>query len=345
VIHFQDLRIRAAERSPKAIFKRASLKLLQSWSSTRAPYPPSHIQLELTTRCNLRCIWCSLSDPEYRKEHTGDMPLPEVLRLLPQLKGSKVLLLYGLGEPLVYKGLEEVIAEARKHVPCVCFTTNGVLLTKERSQSLAEAGLSRIHLSLNSLDAEFVKKVNGSDLNAILDNIGTFSRTTDLPVRIWAVVCRENIEQLHRLVELKDRIPTLEYLHFQLATGAKLLDKHNISSVILAEQMTRFKQQLRELCRARDIATDVRLLPDKPLVSPRQDICPAPWTGTVYINVQGYLTPCCILRGTNLENVFEVGFRAAWNGGRMQDFRGEILKGEYLPGCCNWCGYCTGENN
>ena len=102
------------------------------------------------------------------------------------------------------------------------------------------------------------------------------------------------------------------------------------------------KQQIGELCRTHDITTDVGLLPDKPFDRPRQGICPAPWTGTVLVNVHGYLTPCCVLRDTNLENVLEVGFKAAWNGATMREFRRNILRGQYCQDCCNWCGYCVG---
>ncbi len=335
-----DFRVRAEDRTWRAMVKMAEMRLLGARSSTSAPFPPSHVLLEIITKCNFRCQWCRLSEKEYREAHEAKMPLEAILKILPQFAGVKVLMLYGLGEPLLHDGLEEIVREARKYVPCVCFTTNGTLMTEQRARSLARAGLSRIHLSLDSLDAGFFKKVTGGgDLDHVLNNVETFSRSTGLPVRIWAVVCRENVEQLPTLVSLKERIPTFDFLHFQMASGSDLLDKHNYSSSIPAAEMAAFKARIKRMCADRDITTDVGLLPEHPLVFPRTGICTAPWTGTVMINVKGWLTPCCILRSNEMANVFEVGFREAWNGAAMKGFRSNILAGRYIPDCYKWCGY------
>lgn len=335
-----DFKIRAEDRKLGGMLKMAELKFRTEKSSTFAPFPPSHVLLEIITKCNLRCQWCLQSEKEYMEKLNAKMALEDILKLLPQLSGVKVLMLYGLGEPLLHKELEIIIGEARKYVPCVCFTTNGTLLSEKRSKSLASAGLSRIHVSLDSLNHDFVKKVTGgADIDKILNNLEIFSRTTNIPVRIWSVVCRENIEYLHELVALKKRAPSLEFFHLQMATGSELLDKHNYSATIDSEQMKAFKKKVKSHCKENGILTDVGLLPDRPAPVPLRGICSAPWTGTMMINVNGFITPCCILRTNQLANVFEIGFKKAMNHQNFRAFRKNILAGKYIPDCKNWCGY------
>ena len=337
-----DIQVRAEDRNFQSILKMAELKFLGSKSSTIAPFPPSHVLLEIITRCNLRCQWCRLSEKEYRDKHGAKMELDDILRLLPQFAGVKVLMLYGLGEPLLHDDLETIIAEAKKYVPCVCFTTNGTLLTEKRTRSLAEAGLSRIHVSLDSLDHDFFKKVTGgAEIDKIINNLEYFSRKTGIEIRIWSVVCRENVEYLHELVSLKKKIPTFNFFHLQMASGTELLDKHDYSSVIPADQMKAFKDRIKSLCKDYNVITDVGLLPDIPPTAPRTGICSAPWTGTVMINVNGFVTPCCVLRSHNMANVHEVGFKSAWNHRNLKSFRKNILQGRYISDCFNWCGYVS----
>ncbi|MGH9362549.1 MAG: radical SAM/SPASM domain-containing protein, partial [Thermoanaerobaculia bacterium] len=289
---------------------------------------------------------CALNDREFRKSRAGEMPLSRALELVRQMRGVKVLLLYGLGEPLLYKGLEEVIREARRRIPTVSFTTNATLLTGERSRSLAAAGLSRIQVSLDSLDPEYHRRVRGGELPAILENVERFSRVTGLPVHLWAVVTAENVRRLHEVVELKARIPTLEHAHFQLLDGEHLRAKHNLEGRIPREVMVPFKRRLYRRCRELGLSTDVDLLPDEPPSGYSRGICPAPWTGVAHIDYAGHVNPCCVMPEVALDSAVELGFRRAWNGPQMRRLRREILEGSYLPSCQNSCGFlCNGRSS
>lgn len=342
----KTLAVRARHRSLGGIKKRLELNLLGSHSSTRAPNPPSHVMIEITTRCNLSCTYCSLNDKSYRKAHTGDLALDDVLKILPSTKGVKVLVLYGLGEPLLYKEMEVIIKEARKYVPFVSFTSNGLLLDDERSRSLKEAGLSWIQISLDSLDPEYHRRIRGGDVNKILKNLEAFSKITDLPVHLWSVVTAENIDDLTELPELKSRIPTLELLHFQLLQGDHLLEKHNLDSCIPVEKMKVFKENIQRQSEELGIETDVNTLPDEQPQGYTKGVCPAPWTWTTYINREGFVAPCCVLREVSLDNVLELGLKKTWNGPKIQQFRQELLDGNYMPTCQNSCGYyCNGKNS
>ena len=337
--------VRVREQRLATLRKHIELRLLRTRASTSGPACPSRVMLEVTGRCNLDCSYCALNDREFRKSRSGEMKLNDALALVDQMDGVNVLMLYGLGEPLLYKGLETVIRAARRRIPTVCFTTNATLLSEERSLALAKAGLSRVQVSLDSLDPEYHKRVRGGDVAKIVENVESFSRATRLPVHFWAVVTAENVERMSEILELKTRVPTLEHVHFQLLDGEHLRQKHNLEGRIPREVMVPFKRRVYDRCCELGITTDVDLLPDEPPAGYSRGICPAPWTGIAHVDYQGSINPCCVMPEVPLDSALALGFRAAWNGPQMRALRGEILKGNYLPSCQNSCGFlCNGRN-
>ncbi|NMC72913.1 MAG: radical SAM/SPASM family putative metalloenzyme maturase [Geobacteraceae bacterium] len=122
---------------------------------------PSRLFVETTTRCNLRCAMCV--------KQTGDSGVvdgdlsPETFRALePALPHAEVLILNGIGEPLLNPHLEDFIRTAKGLMPAeswVGFQTNGLLLDEARALSLAEAGLDRICLSMDSVCPDTLRKI------------------------------------------------------------------------------------------------------------------------------------------------------------------------------------------
>ena len=166
--------LRLEDRKLTSMLKLAEVRLLKKNAWTYCYNFPSHVLIELTAKCNLRCVWCQQSDADWRKRNWSQMELDDVRRVLPSLEGAKVLLLYNIGEPLVYKGIFEAIREARKYIPQVRITTNGVLLTREKSQQLEDVGLTQLNVSIDSPDPEIFKRIRGTDLGKIVDNLKVF---------------------------------------------------------------------------------------------------------------------------------------------------------------------------
>ena len=115
-----------------------------------------YLRISLTDRCNLRCIYCMPEEGVESLCHTDIMRLEEVLRAVRVAAGMGIsrIRLTG-GEPLVRKGVVDLIREINQvpGVESVALTTNGVLLPKMAAQ-LKEAGLSRVNISLDTLDPE-----------------------------------------------------------------------------------------------------------------------------------------------------------------------------------------------
>ncbi len=120
---------------------------------------PIHIDLELTTRCNLKCIMCIHSSNPPKSE---DMPLELAKEIIDEFasKGGLSIKLVYLGEPFLYKHIFEVIKYAKdKGIIDTMIATNGTLLNDEKSIKLIESGLDFIIFSIDSRYSEIYEQI------------------------------------------------------------------------------------------------------------------------------------------------------------------------------------------
>ena len=127
-----------------------------------------YLRISITDRCNLRCRYCMPEEGVEWLPHEGIMRYEEMLRVIricSEMGVDKVRLTGG--EPLVRKGLLGFIESIReiKGINDLSLTTNGVLLF-EAAQSLKLAGITRLNISLDTLDKEkysYITKVDAFD--------------------------------------------------------------------------------------------------------------------------------------------------------------------------------------
>lgn len=113
----------------------------------RFPHQPVSVHLIATRRCNLSCTYCN----EYDRV---SQPVPEhdLFRRVDRLAalGTCVVTVSG-GEPLLHPALEAVIARIRAKGMVATAITNGYLLTRDRIESLNEAGLDHLQISIDNV--------------------------------------------------------------------------------------------------------------------------------------------------------------------------------------------------
>ncbi|CCO23743.1 radical SAM/SPASM family putative metalloenzyme maturase [Maridesulfovibrio hydrothermalis] len=116
---------------------------------------PTRLQVEVTTRCNMRCAMCVKSAAG--SDIVEDNLNFEMFRKLgPALEHCEALVLNGIGEPLLNPELAEMAAFARKRMPdngWIGFQTNGLLFTEEVAERLVCAGVDTFCISVDSLEA------------------------------------------------------------------------------------------------------------------------------------------------------------------------------------------------
>ncbi len=151
-----------------------------------------YLRISLTDRCNLRCVYCMPEDIKFMP-HAALMQDDEILRLariFARLGVDKIRLTGG--EPTVRPGVVELVRGLRAipGIREITMTTNGILLSR-LAKPLAEAGLDRVNVSLDTLHAaKFRRLTRWGDIEDVLDGIQAAEEAGLQPVKLNAVVVR-----------------------------------------------------------------------------------------------------------------------------------------------------------
>jgi GTP 3',8-cyclase len=164
-------------------------------ADTRAR-PMRDLRISVTDRCNFRCVYCmprEVFDADYRfLPHSAILSFEEIARLARIFVGlgvSKIRLTGG--EPLVRKQLHRLVAMLAELDVEITLTTNGSLLARQ-ARALAQAGLDRVTVSLDSLDEATFRAMNDADFPVakVIEGIEAAAAEGLAPVKINMVVKR-----------------------------------------------------------------------------------------------------------------------------------------------------------
>ncbi len=156
-----------------------------------------NLRISVTDRCNIRCFYCMPEEnPVYvdRRELLSFEEVERFVRVVVQLGVNKVRLTGG--EPLVRRNLATLIEKicGVPGIRDIALTTNGILLP-DQAESLYAAGLRRINIHLDTLDAERFRKITRRDgFEKVLAGIFLCKKLGFSPIKINAVAARGYIE-------------------------------------------------------------------------------------------------------------------------------------------------------
>ncbi|MHC4972932.1 MAG: GTP 3',8-cyclase MoaA [Planctomycetota bacterium] len=170
--------------------------------------PLRDLRISVTDRCNLRCFYCMPA--EVFGANYKFLPKPEILTYEEIERVARAAVALGVrklritgGEPLLRTDLPQLI-ERLSHIDGVedmSLTTNGVVLAGY-AETLKQAGLDRVTVSLDSLDEGVFKQMNGrrGSLAPVLAGIDAAARAGLAPIKINCVVKRGTND--HTIVDL-----------------------------------------------------------------------------------------------------------------------------------------------
>ncbi len=155
--------------------------------------PLRDLRISVTDRCNFRCSYCMPLD------HYDWIPRKEILSYEEIIRLAKLFDVLGVqkirltgGEPLLRRDLHLLVAgiAGLAGVQDLSLTTNGAFLAK-RAPELAAAGLKRINVSIDSLDAVTFRRMTGrDDLAKVLEGLEVAKHCGLQPIKLNAVVVR-----------------------------------------------------------------------------------------------------------------------------------------------------------
>jgi cyclic pyranopterin phosphate synthase len=194
------------------------------------------LRVSLTDRCNFRCFYClpNGEPPLARKETILTFEeIARISRIFVSLGIEKIRLTGG--EPLIRRDvpqLVELLADLKPDLRDIALTTNGFDLPRH-APALKAAGLDRVTISLDSLDARNFEDMTGVDaLGKVLEAIRVSKDSGFEPVKINAVIVRGRND--HEIVDLarfaRDNDVSMRFIEFMPLDSGDEWDRNLVVS-------------------------------------------------------------------------------------------------------------------
>ncbi len=329
---------------------------------------PFYVSIDLTQRCNLRCIGCpyksgdrsellreNLSAEEAALPQEKDMPVPVFKKLCRELKdmGTKELILQGQGEPLFHPRIFDIIAIAKDEGFKLLLLTNGTLLDEENCRALIDLGLDMLKVSLWSSTREDYVKTNP----------GTKPKDFDKVINGMKLLTELKTELSSELPELCLNQPINRYNHksidalvdITVATGCNSLQltplfittEEHASSALSPDELSKLRVKLAE---TKEKLASLKINHNIDRLIKMYDIGEDVWNkvpcyiGWIHarIGLDGGMRPCPPYVKT-LGNINKQSFREIWNGTGFRSFRRQSMTSKGLLAISTKeanCGYC-----
>ncbi|MGP8072026.1 MAG: GTP 3',8-cyclase MoaA [Thermoplasmata archaeon] len=162
------------------------------------------VRISVTKRCNFACVYCHdeglgpVAKP--RSAHGEEVTPLEVERLVRVAREFDIRSVkFTGGEPLIRADLEEIIARTVTHIDDVSLTTNGSMLSG-RAESLRNAGLKRVNVSVDALDPTAFREIRHGALAPVLEGVDAALRVGLKPVKLNMVVFRPTVAHIPELI-------------------------------------------------------------------------------------------------------------------------------------------------
>lgn len=290
---------------------------------------PTHLQLEPSSTCNLRCPMCYITT---HKIKAGLLSLDNFKKLMDEV-GDYLLLLHfwGWGEPFLNKDIFSMIKYARKKGVKVVTSTNGLLFNDESIDQLIDSKLDALIFALDGVDQETYDKFRcGGDFSKAVENLRSLIKRRDqrgysLPkVNLRMVVTRENEDQISEMKELAKELGVDIF-------SLKTLGSHDNSSV--------WEKSIPQEPSYRRFSYDDQGVPIR-----KNNQCKRMWHHP-FIHHEGTTTVCSyhLLEGFSVGNAFanDNVFSKIWFGKELKNARKCFLKflltNESEPLICQDC--------
>jgi radical SAM protein with 4Fe4S-binding SPASM domain len=279
------------------------------------------VYIEITSVCNLACTFCP---PTARAK--GFIQLETFNHVLDQIKPhTNHIYLHVKGEPLLHPKIDLLLDAAHEKGFKVNITTNGTLITKNKSKLLGKPALRQMNFSLHSFDGHIGSENRDSYLREILDFVREAAEHNVLfSFRLWNLT-QDNLTNLERSRN-RETLSILEKefnLDFQIEERVEPGKGIRLANNVYINQDYEFQWPS--------------------LDAPEDDgrgFCHALRTQAAVL-VDGTVVPCC-LDGEgviNLGNVHETSFSEIVDGERANNLYYGFSRREAVEELCRRCGY------
>jgi MoaA/NifB/PqqE/SkfB family radical SAM enzyme len=282
---------------------------------------PTHVEIEVTNRCNLACIQC-LRSQGLKPYDLGDVSPSDFARILAQFPEALHVCLNGFGEPLMHPRFFDLVAHTRQRLPWakISIYTNGILLDAVMAERVLLSDLSEINVSIDAAFPETYRKVRrGGQLDVVHRNLcNLVERRAEVGgkkplVGVNFVMLNENEGELVPFIEQAaearvDFVNCVSYATYDWG----FRNRRDPDSY--RRELEAGRRRLEEL------GLEARVFPSADIgwADPaRRFDCAFPWGDTVRVTFQGEVTlGCCtpFKETYSYGNLLKTPFADLWNG-------------------------------
>jgi radical SAM enzyme (rSAM/lipoprotein system) len=302
---------------------------------------------ECTLRCNLNCLHCG-SDCA-KDSVVKDMPLDDFIsvidKITPTVNPNKTMIVLTGGEPLVRKDIEICGKELYKRGYPWGLVSNGLLLTKERLNSLMNAGLRSVTVSLDGFEnSHNWLRGDKRSYRSAFEAAKLLTQTTNLKYDIVTCVNQVNFSELTELKNLLISIGVKEWRIFTIfAIGrAKENEKLQLTAQQFKQLFDFIKNTRKENKIKLNYGCEGFLGEYEGEVRDNFFVCNA-GINTASVLVDGSISACPSLRNNYIQgNIYHDDFVDVWNN-KYEKYRNRIWTKTGICENCDSYKYCEGN--
>jgi radical SAM protein with 4Fe4S-binding SPASM domain len=294
---------------------------------------PLSVQLDITYRCNERCVHCYLDHDDH-----GEMTTAEITHLLDEMAEAGVFILtISGGEILMRKDFFHILEHARRLMFCVKLKTNAVMIREREARRIRDLGVESVQVSIYSHRPEVhdgITLVPGS-LKRSVEAI-RFLKAQGLKVIIANVLMTENMQDYSGVRALAEELGVASTLD---PTVTPMMDGNRSTTSLNVDQSA-----LKQVFRDESLVGDVEEFCAVPAKANEDDLTGVPCSAghtAAYVSPYGDVYPC-VQFPLPSGNVREQRFIDIW---RYSDQLKEVrsIRVKDLPSCsqCTHVTNCT----
>lgn len=302
--------------------------------------PLKQINIPVTDRCNLKCTMCPRQNTEELVEvDISNDVLQSLLKTANKLSG---ILLQGLGEPLLYKNIFNLIEQLKRGMSAdseVGLTTNATMLNRDTGIRLLDSGVNFLYFSVDAAAKETYEAIRlGADFDSVIKNISQLSqsrtiRAMDIPrLMMNFVITQQNIYEIRDFAALARELG-VENVTYSHCLGADSWEMTLEDKKLLKEQFEA----------AKEVAAGNGLnIYFPPLEKVREEKCF--FMDRAVVLAQGDVLPChamapgysTVTRKKIFGNIKQKSLDEIWDEADFREFRRRVLTGDF-PNECSDC--------
>jgi radical SAM protein with 4Fe4S-binding SPASM domain len=303
------------------------------------------IQVEPTTRCNLRCEFCKSSV----WGHQGhDMDFPRFQRLLAQFPHLVKIFIQGFGEPLLNKDFFKMVGYSKSKRIIVGTVTNGTLLKGETNQALIDSGIDLVLISFDgATPATYEAMRRGAHFDRVVENIRNLVQLRGPREKPRLVLnftgARNNIHELPSVLRLAKDLG----VDAVRAIEAYAFDYQEIEDRLKGKKLSGIPADVRRIILEAKTASGELSIPfywDGR--TSRQDVARDDkkihfhFFKSCFISHNGAVNTCPFAdpEADSLGNAFDQDFNEIWNNEAYVSLRKSSFRGVY-PSHCSKCTF------